>query len=372
MDDLLVNFFYAHPVGHVIEALYYANGHHASDPARRVSVALNADAPTELAGYSPSVSATYPVRHPFLDPGPPPRPDDVPPEWDWICDDFRRHQPIQLDMFPGMRDYYAASDARLHARERRTVVGDPRAGYVPHTPLRLDLPGPARSWARPASDRPRIALLPAGSSEPSLYPSVESWLLVLDALTRAIDGLEIVLIGRSAIGERTATSLSGTDRQRLLDHPSHPVDGFDVPLDRQLALVETCGAFLSPHTGFGMAALAVGTPWLTLSGGRWFEYFFNHVPFRSVIPDPDRFGTFTQFDPAAVVVDTDGTARTPAMTRARVESDLDRIVDGATELVGGTLTYDRALAEYFPELLAAHHGDMTPIWSIDGIHASFL
>ena len=41
-ERLLVNFFYAQPVGHAIEALYYANGHHAADPALEVAVALNA------------------------------------------------------------------------------------------------------------------------------------------------------------------------------------------------------------------------------------------------------------------------------------------------------------------------------------------
>jgi hypothetical protein len=55
-----------------------------------------------------------------------------------------------------------------------------------------------------------------------------------------------------------------------------------------------------------MAALAVGTPWLALSGGRWFEYFFNRVPFRSMIPDPERYASFTQFVPAAGVDDDDG------------------------------------------------------------------
>src|SRR3712207_6934575 len=53
----------------------------------------------------------------------------------------------------------------------------------------------------------------------------------------------------------------------------------------------------------GMAALAVGTPWLALSGGRWFEYWANAgVPFRSVLPDPARYPGFSQFDPAAVVL----------------------------------------------------------------------
>jgi len=69
-ERLLVNFFYAHPVGHAIEALHYANGHHAADPGLEVAVALNAATPVELAGYVPSVSAAYAIRHPFLEPCP--------------------------------------------------------------------------------------------------------------------------------------------------------------------------------------------------------------------------------------------------------------------------------------------------------------
>ena len=70
--------------------------------------------------------------------------------------------------------------------------------------------------------------------------------------------------------------------------------------------MQACDVFLAPHTGFGLAALAVGTPWLAISGGRWFEYYFNHVPFRSVIPDVERYPCFSQFVPAATIDDGDG------------------------------------------------------------------
>ncbi len=64
------------------------------------------------------------------------------------------------------------------------------------------------------------------------------------------------------------------------------LEAFDLGLLDQLAVIERCGLFVSPHTGFGMAVLCVGTPWLTLSGGSWHEYFCNGVPFYSVQPDP--------------------------------------------------------------------------------------
>jgi hypothetical protein len=56
-ERILVNFFYAHPVGHAIEALHYCLGHHAADPAREVAVALSARTPVSLARYCPFVTA---------------------------------------------------------------------------------------------------------------------------------------------------------------------------------------------------------------------------------------------------------------------------------------------------------------------------
>ena len=63
------------------------------------------------------------------------------------------------------------------------------------------------------------------------------------------------------------------------------VDCFDIGLWPQVALLERCDVVLAPHTGFAFLALCVGTPWLALSGGNWPEYFFNDVPFYSLLPD---------------------------------------------------------------------------------------
>jgi hypothetical protein len=376
-ERLLVNHFYAQQVGHAVEALHYANGHHAADPSREVAVVLNAATATELAGWCPAVRACYAVDHPFLeacaDSEARLAAAGVPLDWDWICDDPRRHQPFQLEAFAGMRDYYAASDRLLRARQARTIEGAGRAPYVPHTALRLEVPEAARAAAaRRLGDAagPVVALMPAGSSEPALYPSVASWLAILDALADALPGLRVVLIGRLGRDERSATALDRAGLQRLLTHRSRPLDGFDRDLAEQVALVQRSDVFLSPHTGFGLVALAVATPWLTLSGGRWFEYWFNHVPFRSILPDTERYPSFGQFSPAALIEDADG-PRTPSMSAARIADDLPRLVDAARELVDGTLTYEQALADYFPALLAAHGGDASAIWSIDGVHAGY-
>jgi hypothetical protein len=65
-ERFLVNLFYAHAVGHAVEALHYCLGHHVADPTREVAVALNAATAVELAGFCPFVSNVYPVDHPLL------------------------------------------------------------------------------------------------------------------------------------------------------------------------------------------------------------------------------------------------------------------------------------------------------------------
>jgi hypothetical protein len=379
---VLVNFFYAQPVGHAVEALHYCLGHHSADPRRSVSLALNAATAHELASLCPFVENTYPIDHPFVEPCPDSaaRLGALPPTWDWVLDDFRRLQDFQLQAFAGMRDFYEASDRHLVARQGRSVVGAPAPGYVPRSRLRFELPAAARaaatrrlSTARPdGGTAPWIALMPAGSSERALYPSTASWRLILDALAEQVPGVRVALIGKLGRDRRTNTVLRPAELRELLSHHSAPVDCFDIDLVEQIAIVDACSLFLSPHTGFGLAALAVGTPWLTISGGRWFEYYFNHVPFRSIIPDVERYPAFSQFSPAAITDDGGDGPRTPSMTRARIQDDLDSIVSAATELIDRTLTYDQALADYFAALLAAHDGDARAIWSIDGVHLDHL
>lgn len=375
----LINYFYAHNVGHAVEALHYANGHYAAMPERPLAVALNSATAVEMADFCPFVSATYPIDHPFVDacPDSTAKLAHLPRDWDWILDDPRRYQEIQLTMFTGMRNYYAASDSHLRANTRRSIVGNPAAGYLPHQPLRFTLPDEEMASARTAlgdetTGQIHIVVMPAGSSDQSMYPSTDSWLLVFDALTETIPDSRMVLMGRLSSDQRTTTSLDTESVARLLAHRSQPVNCFDLPITEQLAIVQTSDLFLAPHTGFGLAALAVGTPWLALSGGRWFEYYFNHVPFRSIVPDTDRYPSFSQFSPAATMVDGPDGPRTPSMSKARIREDLDRIVVAAVELTSGSVSYEQCLRDYFHDLRAAHNGAVSAIWSIDAVHADYL
>src|SRR5205823_8004374 len=114
---------------------------------------------------------------------------------------------------------------------------------------------------------------------------------------------------------------------------------FDMGLVNQLAVAQRCEVLVSPHTGLAFATLAVGTPWLTISGGRWREFFHVGTPFYSVLPNPARYPAFGPDAFDRTTIDPDGSERIVSMCEARIEEDLPEILDAAEILVEGRWTY---------------------------------
>ena len=372
MPNLLVNHWYAHPVGHAVEALRYALGYRLADPDLSISVLLNGAAPAELGGCCPFLERTYAVGftdfvHGEGDAAAALR--EVPREWDYVVDDHRSREPEQLAAFVGLRRFYEAAAAHFRPRISHGVAGASPPPYVPHGQLRLELPQRARARARAELDgsEPVIALMPAGSSPPPTYPSASSWELIAQALAEALPGLRFCLVGKLRNDGRTTSAITRDEIDRI-SAACEAVDAFDRPLLDQLALVERCALFLSPHTGFGTAALSVETPWLCLSGGRWHEWFFNGVPFYSVLPH-DGYAWMSRLP----VVEDDGDGpRIPSMTRGRIDADLPELVAAAEELIAGRVSYEEALRRHFPRLLEAYGGDRSRIFTLDSIHDRYL
>ena len=64
-------------------------------------------------------------------------------------------------------------------------------------------------------------------------------------LADAFPDLGIVLVGKHGRDGRTATALGAAGLSALPAHRSRPLDGFDLPLLEQLAIVEACDVFLA-------------------------------------------------------------------------------------------------------------------------------
>jgi hypothetical protein len=376
--SVLVDHWYSHAVGHVIEALRRCQGYHAADPAVRPSLVLNGASPAELAGCVPFVAGVFAVPYTSFGKAegrPRSALRGVPRDWDYVL----RH-PFSTDpdhaRFEGFQAYVAASRRHFRARIASGVAGAAPPAYAPHQKLRLDLPDAARAWAGAALDeRLCVAVMPAGSGARHLYPSFSSWTTILDELERRLPAVSFVFVGKvQPEGGRTLSGITRGEVDRLLGSRTDAIDVFDRPILDQLAAVEASALFLSPHTGFGFAAVAVDTPWLAIAGGDWPEYFFNGVPFYSVLPKAAEHPAFVHSRTLPIVeADDDGEGRRSAtMSVRRIREDLDELADAAVTLVEGRLSYAEALATYFPRLLAAYGGDRSQIASFEDVHLAYV
>jgi hypothetical protein len=98
------------------------------------------------------------------------------------------------------------------------------------------------------------------------------------------------------------------------------------------------------------------------------------VSFYSLLPDPSRFPSFSQFGELPVLEeDTDGEGpRTPTMDRGCILQDLDELLQATEWLVEGRLGYREVLQGYFERFLRLNGGDESTIFSIDDIHSEFV
>ena len=372
MASLLVNFVYAHPVGHLIEALHACAGYHAADPQLRIGLAVNAASPVELASLCPFIDAVYPVEIDLVDADFDARPAlaGIPPEWDWVVGDGRGAQADQRRYFPGMARYYDECHRYFQSARHIGYAGAVPPYYQRGGHFRLPLPTAERAEADRllGQGRPRIAVLPGGSGPRAHYPSVASWELILDSLARRFPGAAICLTGKLRSDGRTSTTVDSAEFDRLARRVENPVVALDLPIVRQLAVVAACDVLVSPHSGFGMAALAVGTPWLSIAGNKWQEYYFNGTPFYSVLPDRHRFPCYNGMAPDPPLVEDDG-PRSPSMCADRVRADLGAITEAAALLVERRLDYETALTDHVRRLLDFYGGDPKMVWSVDEVLA---
>ncbi len=237
-QKLVVNYAGWPAVGHMLEALALAYGYKRANPDADVEIVVNEQTTVELAQACPWLAAVHTVAVP--DPGP---------------------------------------------IDRASIL--PGVPFDPTPCLRLELPDDARATAETlVSGGTEIAVKPAGGGAASTYPSIESWTRILEALADRYPDLTVHLIGKLAKeGHPDTTAVTRGDIDLLLERHPFCRDRFDIGLFNQFAVIERCSVLISPHTGFAFGALTVGTPWLTISDGRWPEFFHTGTPFYSMLPE---------------------------------------------------------------------------------------
>lgn len=366
MKKLLLNFVYYRPVGHAVEAPKYAKGYYEGSKGDiEIHLLLNADTPVELAEACPWITKTFAIdiREVMDKKEQAVSLKDIPREWDYVIsdsrvtgfqkgwdeDDLMQAQAVLQKYFTAEKDQgYTVPFSPLNSADTSTQV----LPYSLNSPIHLAIPTQAKDFAqRYSHNGPKIALMLGGSAGDKQSPSTEMWLKVCQALLESIPDLKLYFTGLTqALGNKTTTIDFTLDDVHALAAKLPNVEVvYNVGLWNQLALIESCDIFLSPHTGFAFLAPTVGTSWLALSNCRWQEYLFNNVPFYSVIPDCGSYPAQKETEIGCGKLLAED-KKALCMTDELLEKKIPEIVEGVKLLLNSNFTYDKAMELYLEKL----------------------
>lgn len=359
-ERLLINWVYCRPVGHVVEALKRTRGFYLANRDKDVYLLLNSASPTELAESCPWIKKIYPVDvnevYRYGEKAECLR--VIPKVWDYIVHDDRtlsfkkgwdekeliRAQAILQRLLKArMGQCYINGEGRLS----RNILP-----YRSNPKVTLPIPERARRFVkRYRHNGPTICVMLGGSAGGIQSPTVEMWLRICTALSDAIPNLKFYFTGvsRGRGGRTSTTGFTMKDVGYLTKQLPDAEAAYDIGLWNQLALMEKCDIFMSPHTGFAFLAPLVGTPWLALSNCRWSEYIFNDLKFYSVLPECGYYpalgdskkgcGWLLAHDRKAL-----------CMTNRMLARKIPEIVHGAELLLDPKFTYRRALTLHLEKI----------------------
>ena len=375
---LLINWAYYDPAGHVVEALQHAHGYHGANPEVEISLLLNAASAVDITRGCPWLATVYPVSlAEVVAQGAAARSlRAVPQVWDYVV-----HDPRVLPgaMVPGwdeeelmaaqpvIQDYLRATTwsgaspgfaarGTLHWDSTGLLASDTPLPFAANAHLRLVLPEEARALAeRYRHDGPTICILPVSSAGLAQSPSPRAWERVCATLAGAFPGARLYITGITSVndvGRRVGFGFGPEEARAIGERVPGVVECFDIGMWNQLALMERCDLFCSPHTGFAFLAQFVGTPWLTISGCPWPEYLFNGVPFYSALPDCPHYPAAAHRDSECMRRWNDG-VQPDCMSDRAIEARIPDILAGARLLLGWELSFEEACQLHIEKLRAA-------------------
>lgn len=349
---LLINFVYCRPVGHVVEALKFAKGFYDANKNIKIHLILNKKSPTELVKACDWIKKVYAVdtqdvlkkkeKSSFFK--------KIPKNWDCILADFRSFEEHDE---PDLGNFHNVSKSVFKARVYYGNIWDKKGypkdlRYIPDSKVMLKLPKKALEYAKKFNhDGIKICVMLAGSGGPEAYPSIESWIKIIDSIKKKIPNVKIYLTGvRKSKDGRTATlAYSSKESQRVLQI-GNVVDCYDIGLWNQLALIKKMDVFIAPHTGFAFLAPCVGTPWLAISGGNWQEYIFNKIPFYSVLPDIKDYPRHASKKKLKLRKGE----KIPEMKPEKIEKKIPNVIKGIKLLLDKSFTYEKAIKSHIKKI----------------------
>ncbi len=349
---LLLNWLYYRPVGHVVEALKLAKGYDAANKNIDIYLLLNAASPIELASACNWIKKTYPVSlDEIWKQGKKAKSvQQIPKTWDYIITDDRASR---FKKGWDEDDLIKAHDVLSPLLKARIAKGyTEQAGEhtdilpcLNNPKITLPIPNSAKNFAKKYKhEGSAICIMLGGSAGEKQSPSMHMWSEICRALFKAIPDLKIYFTGvNKSIKGRTATDDYKLNEIEALAKslPSAEV-AYNIGLWNQLALIQKCDIFLSPHTGFAFLPLLVGTPWLELANCRWPAYMFNYIPFYSVLPECGWYPAINETKKGCGKLLAED-KKAICMTDKLLLKKIPEIVKGAKLLLDKKFTYRKAI-----------------------------
>ncbi len=369
---MLVNWVYYRPVGHALEGLKVARNYFEANPDFRISVLLNSEMPYEIGSLCPWIDKVYiadvkelakfGLQAECLK--------KIPAHWDYVVSDDRlKHS---LDSYS--EELRSANQTIIEYLQAHIWKGNrlfPQGREMPRisfdTEMRFTIPRNARKFIENyRHDGLKIAILPAGSNADQIYPEASWWIKMMESITQRFPYVRFYLIGAKNKTENRSESytLSESDINLILKKTDNVENCFDIGVINQIALLEYCDILISPHSGFAFLASCVNTPWLTISGARWPEYFYNHIKFYSVLPACKKYPCYTGMKVKCTSEMKNGNP-VVCMSTKNLDQKIPEIIRGIKKLTDDNFSYQDSIELYREKVLKSGY-PLANFWTFDG------
>ena len=371
-STLLVNWVYYRPVGHALEGLKVARDYFEADKDLKISVLLNSEMPYEIGELCPWVEKVYiadvkelaefGLQAKCLE--------KIPAYWDFVVSDDR----LMHSLNSYSEELKSANQTIIKYLQARIWKGNryfPQHEKMPHikfdTEMRFELPDYAKEYIEKYRyNGLKICILPAGSNADRIYPEVRWWVKMMKSVTNSFPDTRFYMTGaKNKNGNRSESyTFSDNDISLILSEIDNVENCFDIGILNQIALLEYCDLLISPHSGFAFLASCVNTPWLSISGVRWPEYFFNHIKFYSVLPTCKKYPCYTGMKEECVTEMKNGNP-VICMSTNELNRKIPQIIEGIKQLAGDDFTYKDSIELYRRNVLKSGY-PLENFWTFDG------
>lgn len=369
---MLINWVYYRPVGHALEGLKVARDCYEANNDFKISVLLNSEMPYEIAALCPWIDnvfivdvrelAELGVKAKCLE--------QIPANWDFVVSDDRLTHSLN-SYSEELKTANQTLSEYLQAGIWKGNRFGPQNEKMPKirfdTEMRFTVPESAKEFiGKFRHDGLKICILPAGSNADQIYPEAVWWIKLMKSITHSFPNVQFYMTGaKNKIENRSESyTFSEGDINKILKNIDNVDNCFDIGIINQIALLEYSDVLISPHSGFAFLAGCVNTPWLTISGTRWPEYFYNHIKFYSVLPSCKKYPCYTGMKSECITELKNGNP-VVCMSTNSLDRKIPEIIRGIKKLTDNKFTY-RDSIELYREKVLEYGYPLANFWTFEG------